>query len=88
MKLTYLFRLVGSHHIQLADLLLGLSGCIVQCIIRFDNTGANLDQRIFSDKRICDSLEYICRLGSCKVIIALEDLVGLHIDTGAFLLVR
>ena len=36
---------------------------IEQSIIRFDNTGCNLNERILAEERICDCFPYICRFG-------------------------
>ena len=62
MKLRYLDRFAASEYIEFIQLLLGLCRSIIQHIVRLKNAGANLQQRIFPDKRIRDRLEYICGL--------------------------
>ena len=60
-KFGYFDGLVASHDIELVQLLFGLCGRIIKRVIRFDNAGAYLDQRIFSNERIGNGFKNICR---------------------------
>ena len=77
MKLTHLYRLVALQYIELTYFCLYVTVAVVHHIIRLQNTGAYLYQRIFADKRIHHCLINISRLRFCEIIVCLEDTVCL-----------
>ncbi len=88
MQLRHLNRFISLHHIEFAGLHFHILIDIVDHVIRFQNAGIYLDQGVFSDKRIYDGLPYHSGFRFREVVIRLEDLVGLHIHTGAFPVLR
>ena len=88
MKLVHFNGLIASHDIKLVQLLFCFCRRVEQYIVRFNHTGANLDQRIFSNERVRNGLEHIGRFCFGEIVICLEDLVGLGVDAGTLLLVR
>ena len=81
MKLRNLNGAASFKHIQFAEFFLCLFGHIVKGIIVLDNTGADLDERIFTDEGIHNGLEDLSRLRFCEIIICLKDFVALGQDT-------
>ena len=88
MQLSDLDGLIALHDVQLVQLLFRVLILVVQGIVGLDDAGGYLDQRILSDKRIHDGLEYISGFRLGEVVIRFENLVGLHIDTVAGFLIR
>ena len=88
MQLCGLDGLVALHDVQLVQLFFRILILIIESIVGLNNTGGHLDQRILSDKRIHDGLKYISGFRLGEIVIRLENLVGLHIDTVTGLLIR
>ena len=88
MKLRHLDGLIALHDIELVQLLLRVALLVVQGVVGFDDAGGYLDERILSNEGIHDGLEYIRGFRLGEIVVRLEDLVGLHIDSVAGLLVR
>ena len=68
---------IALHHIELVNLLFHFLLIVINDIIILQYTGADLNQRILTDKGIHDGLKDISRLRFGEVIICLEYLVGL-----------
>ena len=83
MQLLDLFCLGTGQNVKLADLFLGILVLVVEHIVSLQYAGIDLDQRIFSDKRIHDRLEHIRRLRLGEIEVRLKGLIGLRIDTRA-----
>ena len=88
MKLADLKRLGAFQYIELVQTFFHALLYIKQRVIRFDNAGAYLNERIFAQERINDRLPYIGGFCLGKIIIRLVDLVGLLLNTVAGALIR
>ena len=88
MKFRNFDRFGALQYIKFIQFFLRLFTCIVKDIVSFDNAGANLYQRIFTQERIYDGLEHISRFCFCKIIIRLIDFICLGIDPLAGSLIR
>ena len=84
MHFRNLQRLVSFQNIQLTQFLFAVTLCIIENVCIFDNTGANLDHRIFTDERIYDRLEYIGRFCFREIIVCFKDFICLLIQSVAW----
>ncbi len=82
MQLGNLFHLAADDDVQFAETFISVPVIIEEDIIRFQNAGINLDQRILTDIRIGNGLEYISGLRLGEVVVCLEDFVIGGIDAG------
>ena len=84
MKLGNFDGLGAADDMQLAELFFLVLRDIVQNIVVLDNAGADLDQRIFAEERICDGLEDLRGFGLLEIVVGIEGVVAVFIQTGAF----
>ena len=77
MQLAHFDRFVALHHIQLADLCLNIAVAVIHRIVRFEYTGANLNQGILTDEGIGNRLIDVCGFRFGEIIIRLENAVCL-----------
>ena len=76
-------RFGSFQYIEFVQLFFGFLIYIIQNIVALDNSGANLDHGIFSDKRIDNGFEDRRRFGFLEIVICLEDFVGRGVQTCA-----
>ena len=81
-QLRYFDRFGAFEDIQFIQFFFGFLIYIIEYIVALDDTGANLDHRIFSKERIHDRLENGRALRFCEIVICLENLVRVEVDAG------
>ena len=77
MQFTDFDRLIALQYIYFTNLLFNITIHVIQQIIRFQYTGVYLDQGVFSNERIHDSLPDIGGFCLGEIVIRMVNLIGL-----------
>ena len=87
-KFFHFNGLASLKHVQLSNLFLHILIYIVYQIVGLKYAGIYLNQGILADKRVNDGLPDIGGFRLGEIIVRMEDVVGLHINSGHFSVFR